>query len=143
MDGERLNEQPSDYENNISYVDVFEKSFPYYLSIGMTEKQYWDKDCTLVRYYRKAEELRNEKFNQQAWLQGMYFYDALARISPILHAYAKKGTRPKSYVEQPYPISRKEVQKQEAASEKLKSQKGMLYMQTYMLQNNKRFKEGE
>ena len=38
----------------------------------MTEEQYWDRDCLLVKYYREAEELRNEKLNQQAWLQGMY-----------------------------------------------------------------------
>lgn len=115
--------------------------FPYYLSIGMSEDQYWDKDCMLVKYYREAETLRNEKYNQQAWLQGMYFYDALARISPILHAYAKKGTKAKPYTEQPYPISKKEIQKQSEQKHKSQSRKAMLYMQNYMLQNNKKFEE--
>ena len=71
----------------------------------MTEEQYWDKDCMLVKYYREAEEMRREKFNQEAWLQGMYIYDAIMRLSPILHAFAKKGTKPQPYVDSPYPIS--------------------------------------
>lgn len=121
------------------YTEVFYAKFPYYLSIGMTEEQYWDSDCSLVKYYREAEELRNEKLNQQAWLQGMYFYDALARVSPILHAYAKKGTKAKPYVEEPYPISKKSVEEQKAQKEKVQSQKGWRYMQAYMVNNNKRF----
>ena len=31
-----------------SYGEKFEELFPYYLSLGMTEEQYWDKDCRLV-----------------------------------------------------------------------------------------------
>ena len=123
------------------YTEIFYKQFPYYLSIGMTEEQYWDRDCLLTKYYREAEDLRNEKLNQQAWLQGMYFYDAMSRVSPILHAYAKKGTKAQPYVEQAYPISKKSVQNAKAKEEKAKSQKGVRYMQAYMVQNNKRFEE--
>ena len=76
-----------------SYSEIFLAKFPYYLSIGMTEEQYWDRDCTLVKSYRKAEELRKERVNQEMWLQGMYIYDAISRLSPILRAFAKKGTK--------------------------------------------------
>ena len=107
----------------------------------MTEEQYWDRDCLLVKYYREAEDLRNEKLNQQAWLQGMYFYDAMSRVSPILHAYAKKGTKAQPYVEQAYPISKKSAKAAKDKEEKAKSQKGVRYMQAYMVQNNKRFEE--
>ena len=55
-----------------SYSEIFLAKFPYYLSIGMTEEQYWDRDSTLVKSYRKAEELRKERVNQEMWLQGMY-----------------------------------------------------------------------
>ena len=121
------------------YTEIFEKKFPYYLSIGMTAEQYWEQDCTLVKFYREAEELRNEKFNYQAWLQGMYFYDALARVSPILHAYAKKGTKANPYVEKPYAITKKAVEEEKVHKEKEQSKKGMLYMQAYMVQNNKKY----
>ena len=123
------------------YTEIFYKQFPYYLSIGMTEEQYWDKDCLLVKYYREAEELRNEKLNQQAWLQGMYIYDALNRVAPILHAFAKKGTKAQPYVEQAYPISKRSAQEAKENEEKAKAQKGIRFMEAYMVQNNKRFEE--
>lgn len=81
-----------------SYSEIFLAKFPYYLSIGMTEEQYWDRDSTLVKSYRKAEELRKERVNQEMWLQGMYIYDAISRLSPILRAFAKKGTKAQPYV---------------------------------------------
>jgi hypothetical protein len=123
------------------YTDIFYKQFSYYLSIGMTEEQYWDKDCLLVKYYREAEELRNEKLNQHAWLQGMYIYDALNRVAPILHAFAKKGTKTQPYVEQAYPISKRSAQEARENEEKVKAQKGIRFMEAYMVQNNKRFEE--
>ena len=107
----------------------------------MTEEQYWDKDCLLAKYYREAEELRNEKLNQQAWLQGMYFYDAFFCVSFILHAFAKKGTKAQPYVEKPYPISKESVEKAEQNEEKAKVQKGLRFMEAYMISNNKRFEE--
>ena len=123
------------------YTDIFEKKFPYYLSIGMTEEQYWDMDCCLVKFYREAEEIRRERVNQEMWLQGMYFYDALSRISPVLHAFARKGTKAQPYVEEAYPISKKKMEDVQLKKEKVKSQKGMRYMQAYMVANNKRFEE--
>jgi len=107
----------------------------------MTEEQYWDRDCLLVKYYREAEELRNEKLNQQAWLQGLYIYDAINRVAPILHAFAKKGTKAKPYVEQAYPISKRSAQEAKENEEKAKAQKGIRFMEAYMVQNNKRFEE--
>ena len=127
--------------SHFPYTEIFNKQFPYYLSIGMTEEQYWDKDCLLVKYYREAEELRNEKLNQQAWLQGMYIYDALNRVAPILHAFAKKGTKAQPYVEQAYPISKRSAQEAKENEEKAKAQKGIRFMEAYMVQNNKRFEE--
>ena len=94
-----------------------------------------------MKFYREAEEIRKERFNQEAWLQGMYIYDALARVSPILHAFAKKGTKAQPYVEEAYPISKKTMEDAKAKKEKAKSQKGMRYMQAYMVANNKRFDE--
>lgn len=121
------------------YTDIFNDKFPYHLSIGMTEEQYWDRDCCLVKSYRKAEELRRERVNQELWLQGMYFYDALARISPILHAFAKKGTKAQPYVEEAYPINKKKMEDVKVKKEKAKSEKGVRYMQAYMVKNNQRF----
>ena len=56
--------------------ECFEEWFPYYLSIGMTYDQYWNQDGMLVRAYRKADEIRQERANTDAWLLGAYFYQA-------------------------------------------------------------------
>lgn len=134
-------ERGNRFASPFPYTDIFEKKFPYYLSIGMTEEQYWDRDCCLVKFYREAEEIRRERVNQELWLQGMYFYDALARVSPILHAFAKKGTKAQPYVEEAYPINKKKMEDAQLKKEKAKSQKGVRYMQAYMVTNNKRFEE--
>lgn len=107
----------------------------------MTEGQYWDKDCTLVKYYRKAEEIRKERINQEMWLQGMYVYDAISRLSPILRAFSKKGTKAQPYVEEAYPINKKTVKKAEIKKEKANSEKGLRYMQAYMTKANKQLEE--
>lgn len=68
----------------------------------MTYEQYWEQDSELVKYYRKAFELRQEEQNRAAWLQGMYIYEAIADLAPILHAFAKRGTKARPYPQKPY-----------------------------------------
>lgn len=121
------------------YSEKFKELFPYYLAIGMTEEQYWDRDCTLAADYRKADELRRDRLNQEAWLQGAYFYEALARISPILHAFAKKGTKPQPYLEQPLSLTEEQERRKQEEQEKKIYNKGLALMQGFMAQNNKRF----
>ena len=126
---------------HFTYTERFYEMFPYYLSIGMTPEQYWDGDCTLTKYYRKAEELRNERRNQELWLQGMYFYEAICDVSPILHAFAKKGTKPHPYSEKPYAISEKQIRQEREEKERKLAEKGKRFMEAMMQSTNKRFKE--
>lgn len=107
----------------------------------MTDVQYWDGDNTLVKYYREAESLRAERENQTLWLQGMYIYDAVSRLTPVLHAFAKKGTKAKPYPTEPYPINKRTEKQAEERKEKAKSEKGLRYMQSLMLQSQKHFEE--
>lgn len=78
-----------------------DEAFPHYLAMGMTPEQYWEQDCTLVKAYRRAYRIRQEEQNRMAWLQGLYFYEALCDVSPVLHAFAKSGTRVKPYSSKP------------------------------------------
>ena len=126
---------------HFTYTERFYEMFPYYLSIGMTYEQYWDGDCTLTKYYREAEELRNERRNQELWLQGMYFYEAICDVSPILHAFAKKGTKPHPYSEKPYAISEKQIRQEREEKERKLAEKGKRFMEAMMQSTNKRFKE--
>ena len=124
----------------VTYTERFHEQFPYYLSIGMTPHQYWNGDPELARAYRKADEIRTERKNQELWLQGMYVYEAICDASPILHDFAKKGTKPHPYVDKPYPITAKQQKRNEEDVEKAKFEKGKKLMEAFMKANNSRFK---
>jgi hypothetical protein len=101
----------------------------------MTEEQYWDKDGLLVISFREADALRIERLNWEAWLQGAYVYDAISRIAPTLHAFAKKGTKAKPYLTEPYPVTKQEGERSEIRKEDAKKTKGLNYMQRMMAQS--------
>lgn len=109
----------------------------------MTEEQFWERDCTLVKYYREAEEIKKDRENQMAWLQGMYVYDAIARVSPILKAFGKKGTKAQPYVSEPYPISKKAVEESQRKREEIDRLKAKRFMETYMASVNKFYETRE
>ena len=120
----RGSEQENDASPPLSYSEQFHKVFPMYLAMGMTYEQFWDGDSILVVDYRKADEIRNDKLNQQLWLQGMYIYEALCDVAPILRAFPKKGTKPHKYPAEPYAISQKERKQKSEQKEKLVAEKG-------------------
>ena len=99
--------------SHFSYTEQFEEQFPYYLSIGMSYDQFWNDDCWLVKSYREAQKLRNKRDNELSWLAGRYVYDAVCAVSPLLHAFAKNGTKPHPYLERPYPSSKEEARERE------------------------------
>lgn len=120
----------------VSYTDQFYEYLPFYLSIGMTSEQYWDGECNLVKYYRKAYELQSSRKNQEFWLQGMYIYEALCDVAPLFHAFAKNGTKPHPYSEKPYAISHAEIKEQKLEREKSNRQKAMLSFISWASQLN-------
>lgn len=124
---------------SFTYTEKFYELFPYYLSIGMTPEQYWDDDCMLAKYYRKAEELRNDRRNQELWLQGMYVYEAICDVAPILHAFAKKGTKPTPYSDKPYPLNAKQSIQEEEEKQRRLTEKGKRFMEAMATSINKKF----
>lgn len=124
-----------------TYTERFKEQFPFYLSIGMTPEQYWDGDPELAKYYRKADEIRSERRNQELWLQGMYVYEAICDASPILHAFAKKGAKPHPYADKPYALTDKQREQDAVNKEKAVAEKGKRFMQAFMEINNSKFKE--
>lgn len=84
------------------------------MSIGMSYNEFWNEDVRLVEVYRKAAELKDKRRNQDLWLQGMYFYEALCDASPLFRFSMKKGViKPEPYVKEPYPITADEVRERE------------------------------
>lgn len=93
-------------ESPKTYTEIFEEVFPYYLAIGMTYEQFWYKEPGLVRAYRKADEIRRRRMNEEQWLAGMYTADALGATVGNMFS---KGSKYKYPVE-PRPITRGEVE---------------------------------
>lgn len=111
-------------------TDIFEELCPFFISIGMTYKEFWEDDVTIPKSYLKAYKMkiqREQEINEwRMWKQGVYVYEALCDVSPILHAFSKKGTKPLPYPSKPYGLEenkeKTEEQKQkEAENERLKA----------------------
>lgn len=105
----------------------------------MTYEQYWEQDSWLVKYYRRAWEIRRDEVNFEAWLQGMYVYEAIADVSPILHPFAKRGTKARKYAEKPYEFTRRSDEKktdsQKAAQDRADQIKAKMF--AFMQAHNK------
>lgn len=82
--------------------------------MGMTYEQYWNMSPYLVIAYRKAYKLKREIANEQAWLQGLYVYDAFAVC--MANAFAKRGAKKVDYLEKPvdiFPLTDAEKERRE------------------------------
>ena len=112
--------------NKVEYVSLskrFEELCPIFMNIGMTYNEFWNEDPTMAQDYLKAFKMkqRNEIKSKEweIWKQGMYVYEALIDVSPILHAFSK-AKKPLPYPEKPYGLEEKnyEEEKDEMAKEK-------------------------
>lgn len=61
----------------------------------MSYEQYWYGDPLMVGAFRKAEKLRQERVDYEAWLHGIYMRDAIN--SSIGNAFLPKGRSPLKY----------------------------------------------
>lgn len=109
----------------------------------MTYEQYWYGDCLMVRAYVQAEKIRQENKNTELWLNGLYVYDAIQRLSPILRPFTKRGTKALPYPKEPY--GNEEKRQKEEISEEQKAEnerlKAVLYFKNWARMAEKHFKE--
>lgn len=120
---------------------IFDEVFPQCLAIGMTEEQFWDKDVWLIKAFRKADKIKQERLNEQAWLQGAYVYDAIARLSPILHAFAKEGTKAEPYIEKPYPLTKEKQEEAKEEEAENSQKKACIAFESWAIKHNLRLRE--
>ena len=124
----------------------------------MTYEQFWYGDPTITISYIKAYKITQKRevelTDYKIWKQGMYIYEALCDVSPILHAFSKKGTKPLPYPKAPYGYEKneeeinnsgennKEYTQQEIENERLKAQ---IFFNNWARATKKHFekKEGE
>ena len=70
--------------------------------MGMTLEQFWDEPPFLAEVYRKAYRLKRETENENAWLYGLYVYDAIAVC--MANVFSKRGAKKQNYTEKPFDI---------------------------------------
>lgn len=106
--------------NNAEHIflsEKFNELCPFFISIGMTYEQFWYGDLSIAKMYLKAYKIKQERELEMdqwhMWKQGMYIYEAFCDVSPVLHAFSKKGTKPLPYPEVPYGMERYKQEKKD------------------------------
>lgn len=132
----------------VSLSERFEELCPIFMNIGMTYKEFWEEDPTIAKDYLKAfkikqkNEIRNKEW--EIWKQGMYVYEALIDVSPILHAFSK-AKKPLPYPEKPYGLEEnKDEEKDEVTKEQQKENerlKATVFFNNWARATKKRFKK--
>lgn len=112
--GEEIETKVSTETPKETFKEYFDKLCSYMLSIGMSYTQFWDEDPQIVNYYIEAEKIRQQKLNNQLWIQGVYFQLAVASCLD------KRCKYPRS----PIPLSKEEQeqarkQREEAFKQRL------------------------
>lgn len=112
-DGQVRTDQPEK-----TFTEAFEEIFPYYLAIGMTYEQFWYGSPELVVPYRRADDIRRRRMNEELWLAGMYTADALA--STVGNMFSKQKY---AYPSEPRPITLDEVRERQERERKAREEK--------------------
>lgn len=93
----------------------------------MTYEQYWYDDPLMVRAFYKADKLRRERMDEEAWLHGVYICAAID--STIGNAFRKNGD-PAEYPKEPITITEK--RKNDEAHAREKQEKEALWAMAWM-----------
>lgn len=139
-----ISEEKSKVEST-SLSELFERNCPIYMSYGMTYNEFWYGQAYVVKFYREAHRLAIQQQDENNWMQGMYVYDALCKVSPVLHAFSKKGTKPLPYIDKPILMDKlnirektKEEIEHEEEAERLKA---IIHFNNWFRSTKKRFEK--
>ena len=72
------------------------------MNLGISEGEFWHFNITRLRPYLIAEELQADKDNFNAWLHGLYVFNAVSVA--LANSFGKKKTK---YIEKPIPLKPK------------------------------------
>jgi hypothetical protein len=86
------------------------------MSIGMTYDEFWNQDVTMVRAFRKADELNRKRQNEILWMQGLYIRDAL--LSTVGNMFSDKSATPIEYPKEPYSVTAEQVEEKKEREQK-------------------------
>lgn len=154
MEG-RLEVLQTNQVEHIFLYKKFEELCPFYMSIGMSYKEFWEDDVTLTKFYLKAYRIKEKRdyelIKWQNWEQGLYIYEALCDVSPILRAFSK-AKKPLPYPEKPYGMEgneddedkKKELEKQKEEKKKeLEVYKTQIFFKNWAKATGNQFQQEE
>ena len=84
----------------------------------MSYEQFWCDTPNLVVAYRKADEIRRRRMNEELWLAGIYTAEALA--STVGNMFSKSKHE---YPAEPKPITQAEIEAKREREQRLKVEK--------------------
>lgn len=118
MDGDPVNGEPSE-EADIpkTYTEVFMRYCPQYLAMGMTWDEYWHNNTKVHKAYREAFEIRRRDRNNDMYMMGGYIFETMVRVSPLFRSMGG-GNANVSYMEEPYPLTKKEARERQEARDR-------------------------
>lgn len=96
------------------------------LLFGMSTREFWEEDPNLLWAYRKSYmdkiKLQQETDNFNAWLNGLYVFDAVSKS--IYNNFGRKEAQPAlNYIEKPYDFSKT---KEDYEKEKIKERENSI-----------------
>lgn len=124
-----------------SLTSLFEKMCPIYMSYGMTYDEYWKESPYRAKFYREAHEMKVKRKDEEMWVQGMYIYEALCEVSPVLHAFSKSGTKPLPYAKKPYLASVEQEKTEENKKQQMENERliAQIHFQNWARNTKKMF----
>ena len=123
--GLKLGEQVEPKVKSISYTEYFIEACPIFMSYGMSYDEFWYDDLFKARFYLLAHKQKLKEKDEEFYELGMYIYELLLRVAPILRPFSK--AEPLPYMEEPYYMRQekeveKELTEEQKDVEKLKAQ---------------------
>lgn len=89
---------------------------PYFMAMGVSYDEFWNGDYTQLKYIQNAHLIQVERQNEQAWLQGVYVYEAVSIA--LANAFKKKGQQADKYPEKPHRVTPLSEIEQEAENKR-------------------------
>lgn len=109
-----LSDDESEHGVERSFGETLDKLCSYYMALGVPADEFWNGDYTMLKYYVERHRIAVEQQNEQLWLQGLYFYDAL--VVALSQSMTKHSTA--KYPEKPYRLTPLSEDEQELENKK-------------------------
>lgn len=98
-----------------SFSDTLDKLCAYYMALGVDANDYWNGDYTLLKFYVQKHRIAVEQKNEELWLQGLYFYQAVAVA--LSQGFSKHSAA--KYPEKPYRVTKMSEEEKARENQKM------------------------